>query len=163
MSWTRSLIAVLAVCVVLPAGTAGCGPSDTRERDGSAPSPVGRLLAQRDAEGRPYREVDGREAPEVGVEVVPDTDGGWDVRLRVRNLLVASKDGAQFLWIEFAAPHALESIGRYERWLHGEAVAIGTVIAAHVSQALGWLDDDDIARIRKALRLAGLPVSAPGS
>ncbi|QDI71947.1 hypothetical protein CD934_27115 [Streptomyces calvus] len=85
MSWTRSLIAVLAVCVVLPAGTAGCGPSDTRERDGSAPSPVGRLLDQRDAEGRPYREVDGPEAPEVGVEVVPDTDGGWDVRLRVRN------------------------------------------------------------------------------
>jgi 3-dehydroquinate synthase len=58
--------------------------------------------------------------------------------------------------------HALESIGRYERWLHGEAVAIGTVIAAHVSQALGWLEDDDIARIRNALRLAGLPVSAPG-
>jgi len=58
--------------------------------------------------------------------------------------------------------HALEAIGNYERWLHGEAVAIGTVLAAHLSRALGWLRDDDVARIERALRLAGLPVSAPG-
>src|SRR5690606_15331114 len=45
----------------------------------------GRLLDERDEEGRPCREVDAGEAPEVGVEVQPDSEGGWDVRLRVRN------------------------------------------------------------------------------
>ncbi len=33
--------------------------------------------------------------------------------------------------------HALEAIGHYERWLHGEAVAIGTVLAARTSLGLG--------------------------
>src|SRR5690606_38950481 len=33
--------------------------------------------------------------------------------------------------------HALESVTRYERWLHGEAVAIGMRLAARTSAALG--------------------------
>ncbi|MGC3003382.1 hypothetical protein ACPF8X_34665, partial [Streptomyces sp. G35A] len=85
MSWTRSLIAALAVCVLLLAGSAGCGSRDARGRDGASPSPVGELLDTRDQEGRPYREVDEEGAPEVGVEVTPDTGGGWGVRLAVRN------------------------------------------------------------------------------
>ncbi|GAA2554901.1 MULTISPECIES: hypothetical protein [Streptomyces] len=84
MSWTRSLSTALAVCVVL-AGSVGCGSRDAQGRDGVSPSPVGELLDERDEEGRPYREVDGEGAPEVGVEVTPDTDGGWGVRLTVRN------------------------------------------------------------------------------
>ena len=35
--------------------------------------------------------------------------------------------------------HALEAIGNYERWLHGEAVGIGMALAARTSVALGWL------------------------
>ncbi|GHH92240.1 hypothetical protein [Streptomyces capillispiralis] len=84
MSWKRNLITALAVCVAL-AGSAGCVSRDARGQDGASPSPAGRLLDERDAEGRPYREVDAQDAPEVGVEVVPDAGGGWDVRLRVRN------------------------------------------------------------------------------
>ncbi|MFF8033434.1 hypothetical protein [Streptomyces sp. NPDC016626] len=93
MSWTRSLFTALAVCVALPAGPAGCGSPGAGGRDGAPPSPEGRLLEERDEEGRPYREVDERGAPEVGVEVVPDAGGGWDVRLRVRNFRF-SPDGA---------------------------------------------------------------------
>ncbi|MFF9487252.1 hypothetical protein [Streptomyces sp. NPDC014676] len=85
MSWTRSLITALAVCVALLAGSVGCGPSDARGEDGKPSSPAGELLDERDGEGRPYREVDAGDAPAVGVEVTPDTDGGWDVRLTVRN------------------------------------------------------------------------------
>ncbi|CAL9410418.1 hypothetical protein [Streptomyces griseomycini] len=85
MSWTRRLSTALAVCVVLLAGSAGCGSRDAQGRDGGSPSPVGELLDERDEEGRPYREVGGEGAPEVGVEVTPDTDGDWDVRLTVRN------------------------------------------------------------------------------
>ncbi|CAM5416716.1 Nuclear transport factor 2 family protein OS=Streptomyces violarus OX=67380 GN=FHS41_006427 PE=4 SV=1 [Streptomyces violarus] len=55
---------MLAVCVLLVAGSAGCGSSAERERGGGAsPTPVGRLLDDRDKEGRPYREVGQEDAP----------------------------------------------------------------------------------------------------
>jgi 3-dehydroquinate synthase len=58
--------------------------------------------------------------------------------------------------------HALEAIGGYERWLHGEAVAIGIVLAARTSVALGWLAARDCERIERLLARAGLPTSASG-
>ncbi|MFJ8594517.1 hypothetical protein [Streptomyces sp. NPDC093598] len=84
MSWTRKPLAALAVCVLLLAGSAGCGSGDAREGVAS-PAPVGKLLEDRDPEGRPYREVEPEDAPDVGIEVQPDAAGGWDVRLTVRN------------------------------------------------------------------------------
>lgn len=57
--------------------------------------------------------------------------------------------------------HALESIGNYERWLHGEAVSIGMVLAARTSAALGSLDADAVERIAVLLRRVGLPTEAP--
>ncbi len=85
MSWTRGPFAALAVCVLLLAGSAGCGSSDAQRRgSGASATPVGRLLEDRDGEGRPYREVARQQAPDVGIEVQPDTAGGWDVRLTVR-------------------------------------------------------------------------------
>jgi 3-dehydroquinate synthase len=58
--------------------------------------------------------------------------------------------------------HALEAIGGYERWLHGEAVAIGIVLAARTSAALGWLAAPDCDRIERLLNRAGLPTKATG-
>lgn len=58
--------------------------------------------------------------------------------------------------------HALEALGRYQRWLHGEAVAIGLVLAAAMSRRLGRLDEPSCARIRALLERAGLPTRAPG-
>lgn len=58
--------------------------------------------------------------------------------------------------------HALEAIGRYEQWLHGEAVAIGTMMAARTSEALGFVSPSDCDRIEALLTGAGLPVTAPG-
>jgi hypothetical protein len=84
MTWTRRPFAALALCVLLLAGSAGCGSGDAREADAS-PSPVGKILEDRDAEGRPYREVGQGSAPDVGIEVQPGGAGGWDVRLTVRN------------------------------------------------------------------------------
>jgi hypothetical protein len=90
MSWTRTLLAALAVCVLLLTGTVGCGSGAARDQGESAasPSPVGGVLDDTDDEGRHYREADGDEAPEVGIEVEPDPDGGdggWEVRLTVRD------------------------------------------------------------------------------
>ncbi|MER5752025.1 hypothetical protein [Streptomyces sp. NPDC002088] len=88
MSWTRSLLGALAVCVLLLVGSAGCGTGDAQEQkshnSGESASP-GRLLDDTDQEGRQYREMDKKGAPQVGIEVEPDDDGGWDVRLTVRD------------------------------------------------------------------------------
>ncbi|GLW46196.1 hypothetical protein Stsp02_18580 [Streptomyces sp. NBRC 14336] len=85
MSWTRGPLAALAVCVLLVTGSAGCGTSGTEdERKGRSASTVGELLDDSDEQGRLYREVDADQAPEVGVEVEPNDDDSWDVRLTVR-------------------------------------------------------------------------------
>ncbi len=49
----------------------------------------------------------------------------------------------------------------YGVWLHGEAVAAGTIMAADLSQRLGWLSVEDVARVRKLFERAELPVMAP--
>ena len=58
--------------------------------------------------------------------------------------------------------HAIESATGYGEWLHGEAVAVGIVLAAEMSQQLGWIQDEEVDRIRQLLMRARLPVS-PGS
>ncbi|WP_223188346.1 hypothetical protein [Streptomyces sp. TRM68416] len=86
MSWTRTLIAALAVCVLLLTGSVGCGSSGTQEQpNGESLSPVGKLLDDTDDEGRAYREVDGRGAPRIGIEVKPEEDDSWAVTLTARN------------------------------------------------------------------------------
>jgi shikimate kinase / 3-dehydroquinate synthase len=57
--------------------------------------------------------------------------------------------------------HAIESGMGYGNWLHGEGVAAGTMMAADLSQRLGWISAQDVARIRKLFVRAGLPVVAP--
>ncbi|WP_371568581.1 hypothetical protein [Streptomyces canus] len=86
MSWTRGLIALLAVCVVLVTGSVSCGASGAQERkDGQSVSPVGKVLDDTDEEGRHYREVDKGNAPDVGIEVQPNTDDSWSLRLTVEH------------------------------------------------------------------------------
>ena len=57
--------------------------------------------------------------------------------------------------------HAIESGMGYGNWLHGEGVAAGTVMAADLSQRLGWISAQEVARIRKLFERARLPVVAP--
>jgi 3-dehydroquinate synthase len=57
--------------------------------------------------------------------------------------------------------HAIETGAGYGEVLHGEAVAIGTCMAADLSRRLGWLDADSVERITGIFRLAGLPVTCP--
>jgi 3-dehydroquinate synthase len=57
--------------------------------------------------------------------------------------------------------HAIETGLGYGTWLHGEAVAAGTLIAAELSLRMGWLDGAAMARIERLFSVAGLPVSAP--
>jgi 3-dehydroquinate synthase len=57
--------------------------------------------------------------------------------------------------------HAIEAATNYQTYLHGEAVAIGMVMAADLSQRLGFIDGAVQERIRSTLTRAGLPVAAP--
>lgn len=59
--------------------------------------------------------------------------------------------------------HAFETLSDYQSLLHGEAVAIGMVLASRISSALGHCTDRDAARITELLALFGLPVAAPAS
>jgi len=57
--------------------------------------------------------------------------------------------------------HAIEAGTGYGTWLHGEAVAAGTVLAARLSQRLGLISEEEVRRISAILKTAGLPVQAP--
>ncbi|MFF9124660.1 hypothetical protein ACF09J_15365 [Streptomyces sp. NPDC014889] len=84
-SWTRGSLAALAASALLFAGPAGCGQKVEHGQGDEKPAvPVGKLLDHTDEEGRRYREVDRKSAPEVRVEVRPEAGGDWDVRLAVR-------------------------------------------------------------------------------
>ena len=57
--------------------------------------------------------------------------------------------------------HAIESYLGYGVWLHGEAVATGMVMAADLSQRMGWISLDDLERTKKIIQRAHLPVKCP--
>ncbi|WP_027856726.1 3-dehydroquinate synthase [Marinobacterium jannaschii] len=57
--------------------------------------------------------------------------------------------------------HAIESHQGYGEWLHGEAVAAGTMMAADLSCRLGWISADEYLRIQAIHQQAGLPVQPP--
>ena len=59
--------------------------------------------------------------------------------------------------------HAIETASGYGSWLHGEAVAAGTCMAARMSAAAGWLHEDDVTRIENLFARAHLPITPPAT
>jgi len=57
--------------------------------------------------------------------------------------------------------HAIETAAGYGEWLHGEAVGVGMLLAASLSERLGWLGREEVVRLGELLHRAGLPVRAP--
>jgi shikimate kinase / 3-dehydroquinate synthase len=57
--------------------------------------------------------------------------------------------------------HAIEAASGYA-WRHGEAVAVGLVAAAWLSQAMGLADAGLLAAVTACLERAGLPTRCPG-
>ena len=57
--------------------------------------------------------------------------------------------------------HAIEAATGYTQWLHGEAVALGMVLAADLSRRMGQLQALEQQRLLGLLRRCGLPVDAP--
>ena len=57
--------------------------------------------------------------------------------------------------------HAIEAGAGYGTWLHGEAVAVGMVMAAELSALMGDLKKTEVGRVRELVRRAGLPIAGP--
>jgi 3-dehydroquinate synthase len=57
--------------------------------------------------------------------------------------------------------HAIEVGLGFGTWLHGEAVAAGSVLAARMSQRMGLIAASDVERATRLFARAGLPTEAP--
>jgi 3-dehydroquinate synthase len=57
--------------------------------------------------------------------------------------------------------HAIEAGMGYGKWLHGEAVGCGMVMAAQLSCELGLFEPEMVKRLRALVQRAGLPVVGP--
>ena len=97
-----------------------------------------------------------------------DTDAlAWAIERSCRNKaeVVAADETEQgeraLLNLGHTFGHAIETGLGYGEWLHGEAVAAGTMLAAELSRRLGWIDAAAVARIEALLERARLPVWGP--
>ena len=57
--------------------------------------------------------------------------------------------------------HAVESVSGLKTW-HGEAVSIGLMVEARISNELGMMQDNELQRLGDILKKAGLPIKIPG-
>jgi len=54
--------------------------------------------------------------------------------------------------------HAIEAATDYKRYTHGEAVSLGMIAAARISEKLGFINQDPVERLRELLKTVSLPV-----
>lgn len=57
--------------------------------------------------------------------------------------------------------HAIENALNYGVWLHGEAVAMGMVMACELSVRVSWLDKNSAEQVTELLEKIGLPTELP--
>ena len=71
----------------------------------------------------------------------------------------ASRGGRALLNLGHTFGHAIEAVAGYGAYLHGEAVAVGLVLAARLSEALEWTGQEERERVVRLISRYGLPVS----
>ena len=57
--------------------------------------------------------------------------------------------------------HAIEKLTGYGNWTHGDAVAVGMVLAARLSEHMSLITPEDVQNIEEALTAANLPILLP--
>jgi len=57
--------------------------------------------------------------------------------------------------------HAIETGMGYGSWLHGEAVSVGMVMAAELSEKMNWITASDVQKTKDLLIKANLPTEPP--
>ncbi|MBU1871654.1 MAG: 3-dehydroquinate synthase [Candidatus Omnitrophica bacterium] len=58
--------------------------------------------------------------------------------------------------------HAIETAGGYQKYNHGEAIALGMILASRISKKLKLINQDTYLRIVNLIKLSGLPVQIKG-
>jgi 3-dehydroquinate synthase len=76
-------------------------------------------------------------------------------------LETAKEGGRALLNLGHTFGHAIETGMGYGEWLHGEAVAAGTMMAVDLSRRLGWLTDAELERAQGLFERAKLPTRGP--
>ena len=71
---------------------------------------------------------------------------------------LAAEGGRALLNLGHTFGHAIEQVAGYGTYLHGEAVAIGLVAAARLSQKLGSVSAAEVVRIEAVIAAHNLPV-----
>lgn len=72
-----------------------------------------------------------------------------------------SRGVRQLLNLGHTFAHGIEAITKYQRYLHGEAVAIGLHLAAKLSYLLRYISAEDVDVVDNLLEKAGLPSRLP--
>ena len=70
----------------------------------------------------------------------------------------AASGGRALLNLGHTFGHAIEQCTGYTRYLHGEAIAIGIMMACKLSEDLGYLSANDTSRVRHLLETTELPI-----
>jgi len=70
----------------------------------------------------------------------------------------AASGGRALLNLGHTFGHAIEAVAGYGTYLHGEAIAVGLVLATALSERLGWVDMEAVARVERLLERYDLPV-----
>jgi shikimate kinase/3-dehydroquinate synthase len=105
-----------------------------------------------------------RDAPSLAAghleSLMPIVRAAIDAKIRIVRDDEREAGPRALLNVGHTVGHALEAYGEYDRWLHGEAVAIGTVIEMRATAALGHTPAFLVERAEALLRRLGLPTSA---
>ena len=57
--------------------------------------------------------------------------------------------------------HAIEKLTGYGNWTHGDAVAVGMVLAARLSEKMSLINIENVQAIENILTASNLPISLP--
>jgi 3-dehydroquinate synthase len=93
--------------------------------------------------------------------LLPVVKESSDIKVRVVNADEREHGLRRILNFGHTAGHALESVTKYKRFLHGEAVAYGMLVAAEIGVARGLMPADDRAALASVIAQMGpLPAIA---
>ena len=84
-----------------------------------------------------------------------------DVKIALVEKDEKEKGDRRLLNLGHTVGHAIEKLGGYEKYSHGEAVSIGIMVSAHLAMESGRLSKDNYDRIENVLIKLGLPVVLP--
>lgn len=76
---------------------------------------------------------------------------------------LAGSGGRALLNLGHTFAHAIEAVTEYGEYLHGEAVAVGLVLAARLSETLGNISNLDVERVINLVKRYSLPVKLKNS